>query len=484
MKILILVIFSHSDIYNEMYLIQKSYLNNNANFDSYFVTLNESINEDIVLNDDIIYIKGKESYTNILLKTMKALEYINNKKKIKYDFVVRTNISTIIHLKNLYEYLCCIPKTKIYTGGNIETLMWALQPYEICETKYNNRNDYYGTKYITGHSIVLSCDVIEKLLNIKDNIIYDIVDDVKLGLIIKDNFPDIYHNITNIIQPKIIYNNYREDIVFVRNKTLNRKMDIHQIRNIALKFNNVVYPDFEKKIYITNKKITNNLNIIKKEWEKLNPEYIVELYDDKRCLEFLNEYFGNKLCDIFNYIKDGPIKADFFRVCLLYIYGGVYVDADIKPISPLKNYVDDDVEFMTCISYNYSSNKKSFCFNPHFIVTKKFSPILLEIIYSYIKLYEEMKYDYWYWSICRVFQNNFNLIFSTNIDNSFIIDKKKYKFLIENIIDNDTHELYDFNNYRKNEKYLFTCNNLNFYCSYNNNIVFFNFLNKSLIKNT
>lgn len=104
MKILLLLIFSHNIIYDEMLEIQKLYIHNNKNIDVYFITLTESQSEEVILNNNIIYIKGKESYTNILFKTLKSLKFINNLNS-EYDFVVRSNISTIINLNNLYEYL-------------------------------------------------------------------------------------------------------------------------------------------------------------------------------------------------------------------------------------------------------------------------------------------------------------------------------------------------------------------------------------------
>ena len=92
MKILILLIFSPLEIYNEMLQLQKKYINNHANIDTYFITLNEEQSKDIIVKDDVIFVKGKESYTNILFKTIESLSYINNINPKKYDFIIRSNI--------------------------------------------------------------------------------------------------------------------------------------------------------------------------------------------------------------------------------------------------------------------------------------------------------------------------------------------------------------------------------------------------------
>ena len=124
MNILLLIIFSNNSLYDEMLEIQKTYIHKHKNINTYFVTFNEEQMERVVIKDNIIYIKGRESYINILLKTLEALEYINTHFKNKYDFVVRSNISTIINLDTLYKYLLSCPDTNLYTGGTGESLQW------------------------------------------------------------------------------------------------------------------------------------------------------------------------------------------------------------------------------------------------------------------------------------------------------------------------------------------------------------------------
>jgi len=482
MKVLILIIFNTSYLYDEMLLIQKTYIHKYPNIDVYFVSLNEEQIEDIIIKNDFVFIKGRENYINILFKTIEALEYINNKISKNYDFIVRSNISTIINLDNLYKYLTSISNTNIYTGGTIETLRWLLQPYEISERKQANRNDYYGLKYVQGTGIIMSNDVVQNILKMKQTIEYDMVDDVKLGVIIRDHFPEIYKNIENQVFAKVTYNKFEEDCVFIRNRSCERKMDIHRMRNIVninILNNLIQYSNFDKIIYITNKNITDKLQNVKKEWEDLNPDYKVELYDDRRCIELLEKYYGKKYCDIFNFIPDGPIKADFFRACIIYVFGGIYVDADIKPLIRLNDYIDDDLDFLTCVSYNY--NTGTLPYNPQLIVAKKYSTELLNIINEYEKIYdnrEKQSYSYWEWSICKLFKKINNFDITSSGDNVFIFQNKKYKFIIEEIIDNTTKNTYDFENFLQNRENLLKNRTLNVYCKYKNNIVLKNFANK------
>ena len=78
-----------------------------------------------------------------------------------------------------------------------------------------------------------------------------------------------------------------------------------------------------------------NKNIIpQKVWDNIKkyaPDYELRFYDDDDCRSFLNEHYGESHVDKFNSLQLGAHKADFFRYCLLYQLGGVYMDIDMEP---------------------------------------------------------------------------------------------------------------------------------------------------------
>jgi len=219
MKILILVIYSNLLVYNEMLKLQRSYLHNHPNIDVYFVAFKDQL-DDIVVDKDILWFKGKESLPNILLKTFNGVKYAMN--HASYDYLVRTNISTLIHLKNLYSFLESSPRNLFYTGK----LM-------TCKR----------TLFMQGTAIILSMDVVKQLL--AKPIIYDIVDDVKIGLLIKNRFPTIYDNLSNVKLPKFTHNQIDNNSVFIRNKhPKNRHLDIANMKKtITLYLDKVNYPE-------------------------------------------------------------------------------------------------------------------------------------------------------------------------------------------------------------------------------------------------
>jgi hypothetical protein len=234
MRILILSICSDSKIYNKMIQLQKLYINSNKDVDVYFIKFGEQ-NEEIIVKDNIISIKGEESAMNIINKTIISLEYLINIEKKKYDYIVRTNISTIINIKNLIEYLHTAPINNFYSGGIYMKLNWLDYEYGINEEtieKYNLNN----LLYVQGTSIILSFDVVQKIICYKKSINTDIIDDVSIAVFIRDLLPDAYNNIS-IYTAKYCINNYIDDCVFIRNKLFTsenyeRVMDIERMKNI------------------------------------------------------------------------------------------------------------------------------------------------------------------------------------------------------------------------------------------------------------
>jgi mannosyltransferase OCH1-like enzyme len=171
------------------------------------------------------------------------------------------------------------------------------------------------------------------------------------------------------------------------------------------------------------------IEIYSKNWKKLNPEYEIILYDDELCKKFLLDEYSQLHLDIFNFLKDGPIKADFWRICILNKYGGLYVDADINPLIPLNKYIENDDDFVTCISSNFNKNNLYLQLNPHFILSDKNNIILQNAIDRYIQYYNnKIAYDYWEWSICKLLRIEGITEKKSHV---LYINGKKIKFLYE-----------------------------------------------------
>ena len=152
-------------------------------------------------------------------------------------------------------------------------------------------------------------------------------------------------------------------------------------------------PDIPKVIYMTSKNYTIPRKVMKR-WERLNPSYTVELYDDQDCKDFLLSSFGQEYVDTFEWLKPGILKADFWRCCILYRNGGIYTDVDVVPIKPLSEFVDPDTSFMTCLDFVRPWGR-SILINPHFIISEPRNIVLQKCIDKYLEM-NRKRLDYSY----------------------------------------------------------------------------------------
>ena len=194
---------------------------------------------------------------------------------------------------------------------------------------------------------------------------------------------------------------------------------------------------FPKTIYFCNKTL-DRMEENSNKWKWLNPKYNIELYDDTMCEAFLLNEYSKLHRDIFRFLKDGPIKACFWRMCILYKYGGVYSDIDVEPFIPLDTFIEEDSDLVTCFS---SWDKHTF--NPTFIVAKNNNIILKKCIEWYINKYKRKeKYDYWNWSSPIAFNENLILDNYNKDWGVYYSDSMKVQMLQENKGGYDAHAIY------------------------------------------
>jgi mannosyltransferase OCH1-like enzyme len=57
-----------------------------------------------------------------------------------------------------------------------------------------------------------------------------------------------------------------------------------------------------------------------------NPGFNHYLFDDNDCREFIKKYFKNDVLEAYDNLIPGAYKADLWRLCVLFIKGGIYMD--------------------------------------------------------------------------------------------------------------------------------------------------------------
>lgn len=125
MQILVLIISSYTlPIYKYNKEIWRLYMNTFPNIDSFFIEYNQELEDLYILEKDTLYFKGEESFENIIHKTLNSLEFfINNNSIKKYDFVIRSNLSTVCDFDMLQKCLSSELPTK---RKNIWWSLWSI----------------------------------------------------------------------------------------------------------------------------------------------------------------------------------------------------------------------------------------------------------------------------------------------------------------------------------------------------------------------
>ena len=131
-----------------------------------------------------------------------------------------------------------------------------------------------------------------------------------------------------------------------------------------------------KVIYQTwkTKHLHENVQKIRDNIQALNPEYTMELYDDHEMETFIRINFSPFIYDCYKQLNVGAAKADFWRYCVLYIHGGVYLDMDSEITRPLDELISPTD---TCI---ITREGNPGVFNNWFMIFEKQHPILLKTI--------------------------------------------------------------------------------------------------------
>jgi mannosyltransferase OCH1-like enzyme len=100
-----------------------------------------------------------------------------------------------------------------------------------------------------------------------------------------------------------------------------------------------------KKIFQTYKTDYNDLSEIQKAmtktWIDKNPGYDYRYYSDQDIEKFILRHYGQEWHELFVTVKYPVMKADIFRILILYKYGGFYADLDTECVVPLDSVVND-----------------------------------------------------------------------------------------------------------------------------------------------
>jgi hypothetical protein len=199
MNILVLII-SNDSLPNYKYNreVWRSYMNNYSNIHCYFIenSMDESKTYPHIENRTIFF-KGEETFQNIIVKTLNSIDYFIN-SDIHYDFVVRTNLSSVWDFDVLQSYLKTLPSEKVYSGPR--------GPY------YHLEHHYFMFYFIGGMGIIMSNDVCKLLIENRETAeSFKNMDDIDIGYTLNLlNIPQIFYHYYDVTSLSSFEDNYDE----------------------------------------------------------------------------------------------------------------------------------------------------------------------------------------------------------------------------------------------------------------------------------
>ena len=91
-------------------------------------------------------------------------------------------------------------------------------------------------------------------------------------------------------------------------------------------------------------------SIFQSSWKQTDWEH--RFYNDGDVVQFLKLHFPSQVLEAYNTLIPGAFKADLFRYCVLFIYGGVYADYDVLCETDLDRAIDPEVGFFVPVEYD------------------------------------------------------------------------------------------------------------------------------------
>ena len=111
-----------------------------------------------------------------------------------------------------------------------------------------------------------------------------------------------------------------------------------------------------------------------------NFEFNINIYDNNDCRIMIQKYFTPKVLDAFDSLIPNAFKADLWRLCVCYLFGGIYMDIKFGGIDGFKmiNLTHRENFVMERKTYNWYMN--SFGIWNGLIITKPRNNFLIKCI--------------------------------------------------------------------------------------------------------
>ena len=171
-----------------------------------FVSLSPGCTK-VSARDGTLHVPGDESFIpGILHKTLEALAYCS--KSFEFDFVVRSNISTVIDFSRLLTILPPRSDSVVYASTHV----W----------NENSRDEAFAS----GTNIILNAAAVAYVLSARGELMMDTIDDVALGMLLRRV------TMPQQLSPPMVWSESEDGVVF-RNRSADRMRDVSRMARLV-----------------------------------------------------------------------------------------------------------------------------------------------------------------------------------------------------------------------------------------------------------
>lgn len=85
--------------------------------------------------------------------------------------------------------------------------------------------------------------------------------------------------------------------------------------------------------------VPSELKSYRESWQQSNPDLTIQLFSDRDCATFIQKEFGSDVYFLYSSLPHPIMRADFWRVAMVYVNGGYYGDLDLACNVPLDSII-------------------------------------------------------------------------------------------------------------------------------------------------
>jgi len=116
-------------------------------------------------------------------------------------------------------------------------------------------------------------------------------------------------------------------------------------------------------------------------WKKYNQGHKFIYMGDVLCEKFIEQYFERDFFEMYMSLPVGVMKADVWRVAVVYVFGGIYADLDTECRAPIEEWIGSSSKLVAAVE-----NQTGALGNFVFAATPR-HPALYNVLKTFLELF-------------------------------------------------------------------------------------------------